>query len=64
MCLGPRSDEASWDGEHVLQCTNGPGSKRRRTLWLRALQRSMDRGESGEDDARPTQDRTLSEGDQ
>ena len=44
----------------------GPASKRRRTLWLRALQRSMDSdGESSEDDARPTQlDRSLSEGDQ
>ena len=44
----------------------GPGSKRRRTLWLRALQRSMDSGESSEDDdARKTQlDRSLSEGDQ
>ena len=44
----------------------GPGSKRRRTQWLRALQRSMDSdGESSEDDARPTQlDSSLSEGDQ
>ena len=44
----------------------GPGSKRRRTQWLRALHTSMESdGESSKDDARPTQlDSSLSEGDQ